>query len=118
MNPPQNIPGKGFYYHYKHDPNGPINAYAYQVLGVGHHTEEDLFFVVYRPIYEAYVYKLGKMFDIRPLDTFMEQVEKDGYKIARFERVTDPLVLLKLIEIRDSMYPEDLPLEPGSCFPV
>lgn len=32
-------PEKGFYYHYKHDPNGSFDNYAYEVLNIGHHTE-------------------------------------------------------------------------------
>jgi hypothetical protein len=57
----KNIPEPGFYYHYKHDPNGSVNNYAYEVLGIGHHTEdscrpEDEYLVVYRPLYEAFVY--------------------------------------------------------------
>ncbi len=38
---PTTIPEKGFYYHYKHDPKGEVNNYAYEVMGVGSHTEED-----------------------------------------------------------------------------
>ncbi len=41
MQKPQPIPDKGFYYHYKHDPNGLVNNYAYEVLNIGHHTEEE-----------------------------------------------------------------------------
>jgi hypothetical protein len=49
-----NIPEPGFYYHYKHDKNGSINNYAYEVVGVGHHTEEqDTYFVNYRPLYDT-----------------------------------------------------------------
>jgi hypothetical protein len=54
---PSKVPEKGFYYHYKHDSNGSINNYAYEVIGVGHHTEEEnAHFVVYWPLYkEAFV---------------------------------------------------------------
>jgi len=110
MAPPPEIPEKGFYYHYKHDPNGPFNTYAYEVVGVGHHTEEDLpaeqkTMVIYRPLYESFVYKNGKMFDVRPLPMFMESVEKDGGRIPRFEKIEDPALLAKLEQIRDEMYP-------------
>jgi len=70
------MPGAGYYYHYKHDPNGPLNNYAYFIYGVGHHTEddcrpEDAFMQVYRPLYEtAYAYQNGGMFDLRPLYMF------------------------------------------------
>jgi hypothetical protein len=101
-----NTPEKGFYYHYKHKADDPMNYYAYEVMGVGHHTEdEDAFFVVYRPIYEeAKVYKIGKFFDIRPLEMFMEDVTKEGKTFPRFQRITDPDTISKLIEIRDKMY--------------
>jgi hypothetical protein len=36
--PPENRPEPGFYCHFKHDPNGPVNNYAYYISGVGHHT--------------------------------------------------------------------------------
>ena len=39
--PPEQCPEPGYYYHYKHDPNGPLNNYAYYIYGVGHHTEDD-----------------------------------------------------------------------------
>lgn len=100
---------KGFYYHYKHDPKGPVNNYAYEIMGVGHHTEDDCrsvdqYMVVYRPIYEAFVYKNGKMFDLRPLSMFMETVKKDGQEFPRFKKITDKKVIKNLIKIRDEMY--------------
>lgn len=102
-------PTPGYYYHYKHDPNGPINNYAYEVMGVGHHTEddcrpEDQYVVVYRPLYEAFVYKNGKMFDIRPLAMFMEEVTKDGSTFPRFAPITDPDTLSALRAIAGEMY--------------
>ena len=106
-------PEKGYYYHYKHDPLGSIYDYAYEVLGVGHHTEgnhsemspKDLF-VVYRPIYEAYVYQNGKMFDIRPLEMFMEGVEKDGKVLKRFTQITDENIISELKKKKEEMYGE------------
>jgi len=38
MNFPKNVPEKAFHYHYKHDPKGEVNNYAYEVIGVGIHT--------------------------------------------------------------------------------
>ena len=32
--PPEQCPEPGYYYHYKHDPNGPLNNYAY-LMGLG-----------------------------------------------------------------------------------
>jgi hypothetical protein len=39
--PPKKLPEPGYYYHFKHDPDGPLNNYAYYIYGVGHHTEDD-----------------------------------------------------------------------------
>lgn len=106
-----NIPENGFYYHYKHDPNGAVNNYAYEVMGVGHHTEddsrpEDAYMVVYRPLYEeASVYQAGKLFDLRPLGMFMENVTKDGRIFPRFERISDAVIIAELKVISKSMYP-------------
>lgn len=102
-------PEPGFYYHYKHDPEGAVNNYAYEVVGTGHHTEddcrpEDQFLVVYRPLYEAFVYTLGKLFDLRPLAMWMGDVEKEGKIIARFTRITDEERIKQLAAIRDAMY--------------
>lgn len=110
ITPPAQVPAPGFYYHYKHDPSGPINGYAYEVLGVGHHTEddarpEDTFMVVYRPLYDwALVYKLGRMFDLRPLDMFMEAADKPEYQGPRFIPITDPSIIGQLREFRAQMY--------------
>ena len=74
--PPKNLPEPGYYYHFKYDPDGPLNNYAYYIYGVGHHTEddcrtEDAFMQVYRPLYEgAYAYRNGGLFDLRPLHMF------------------------------------------------
>lgn len=93
------FPKPGFYYHYKHDPLGSFENYAYEVLGVGHHTEmpheealdaTESMFVVYRPLYEdAFVYRNGKMFDVRPLRLFMEDIEKNGKMMKRFTPITE-----------------------------
>lgn len=103
------MPAPGFYYHYKHDPDGKWNGYAYEVLGTGHNTEEcppeEQFKVVYRPLYEwALVYRLGKLFDLRPLAMFMEAVNKADYQGPRFRRIEDPELIERLIEQRKKMY--------------
>jgi len=105
MKIPTKVPVNGFYYHYKHDPSGPINNYAYEVVGVGHHTEEDgVFFVLYRPLYESPVYVAGKMYDVRPLEMWMGEVEKDGATFPRFSKITDMAVIMRLEEIKKKMY--------------
>src|SRR5947207_14897303 len=60
--PPDQRPEPGYYYHFKHDPAGPLNNYAYFIYGVGPHTyggghqtqdarrTEDRFLPVYRPL--------------------------------------------------------------------
>jgi hypothetical protein len=109
MKIPTQVPEKGFYYHYKHDAKGPVNNYAYEVLGVGIHTEdgcvpEDENMVVYRPLYESSVYTAGKFFDIRPLGMFMENVTKGGKTLSRFTKITDSGVVTMLETIRQKMY--------------
>lgn len=111
---PKRVPESGFYYHYKHDPKGLVNNYAYEVVGVGFHTEDDArsgeeHFLIYRPLYEASVYKASKdlgisCFDARPLEMWMEEVTKDGRTFPRFQRITDPVVIEKLEKIKTEMY--------------
>ncbi len=111
---PKRVPEIGFYYHYKHTPGGAVTDYAYEVLGVGFHTEDDTrpgeeHFVNYRPLYEASVYKasieLGvPCVDTRPLEMWMGEVEKDGRTFPRFSKITDQKVIARLTQIRDEMY--------------
>lgn len=108
---PKEVPDGKFYYHYKHDPTGSVENYAYEFLGVGFHSEEDgVVFVNYRPLYkEAGVYKatleLGVLCtDERPLEMWMGDVEKDGQVLKRFSKITDPRIIAELEGIRDEMY--------------
>jgi hypothetical protein len=104
------IPEPGFYYHYKHDPHGPLNHHAYRVLGTGEHSEEncrpeDKYMVVYRALYEdARAYQNEKLFDIRPLAMFMEDVTKGDATFPRFRKITNPEIIAKLEEIEKEMY--------------
>lgn len=112
---PKKVPELGFYYHYKHDPSGEINNYAYEVIGVGFHTEDDArpgesHFLLYRPLYQASVYKISKelnvpCFDNRPLEMWMGDVEKNGKKFPRFKKITTPEVIAELEKVRNEMYP-------------
>ena len=101
-------PEKGFYYHYKHDPKGSINNYAYEFLNVAHHTEikglQESAMAVYRPLYDASVYKMGKHWDVRPLSMFMESLIKEEKEIPRFSKITDPKIILELEKIKKAMY--------------
>jgi len=109
------VPKIGFYHHYKHDSVKGIHHYAYEVLGVGLHTEsncrpEDVYMVIYRPLYEsAHVYKtslcLGiPCFDIRPLEMWMSNVKKDELYIPRFTLITDKIKNTNLTLVRNRMY--------------
>ncbi|MCU0660534.1 MAG: DUF1653 domain-containing protein [Candidatus Pacebacteria bacterium] len=102
-------PEPGFYYHYKHNPDGTVGNFAYEVLNIGSHTEMEWnegMFVVYRPLFpEAKVYREGKLWDIRPLDIFMEVVNEEEYKGERFIKITDPERIAELAKMRDEMYP-------------
>src|SRR6185295_19453467 len=110
MKIPTRVPQKGFYYHYKHDPQGLVNNYAYEVVGVRFHTEENArpgeeHFLVYRPLYEAPVYKAAKelglpCFDNRPLEMWMGNEDKTGKNLPRFTKITDVKIIAELEEIK------------------
>ena len=42
---------------------------------------------VYRPLYEAYAYRNGGMFDLRPLHMFYEPARWQGKAVPRFTRI-------------------------------
>ncbi len=65
----------GTYKHYK----GPL----YEVLDTVRHSETEEWLVLYRPLYGE-----GKLW-VRPYDMFVETVEVDGEKVARFALVED-----------------------------
>ncbi|MEI8062167.1 MAG: DUF1653 domain-containing protein [bacterium] len=103
---------KGFYYHAKHDPEISIYHHAYELIGIGCHTEddcrpEDANMVIYRPLDEnVEIYKAGKFFDLRPLKMWAELMTKNESSVKRFTRITDPAVIEKLEKMRERMYPE------------
>jgi hypothetical protein len=109
---PEHVPEPGYYYHYKHDPSKGVRDYAYYLYGVGHHTEddcrpEDANVMVYRPLYEdGFVYKNGRLFDIRPLHMFFEKAAWQGTEVTRFTKIEDPQVIATLTKVRGEMYPE------------
>lgn len=110
MRVPLAVPLPGYYYHYKHDPSGPLNNYAYAFINVGCHTEEDCrpedaAMVVYRPLYEeAFVYKNGKLFDLRPLLMWMGDVVRSGVTMKRFTHIKDPVIIEVLRSQEKAMY--------------
>lgn len=93
----------GFYYHYKHDPAGPLENYAYEVIGIARHTEDGSYGVLYRPLYKNEY--LDVDFYIRPLGMFLETVTRNGIETPRFSPIEDPELVDKLTEIRGQMYP-------------
>lgn len=111
---PKKVPEPGFYYHYKHDPLKGIQDHAYEVVGIGFHTEDTALpgeehFLIYRPLYDQNVYKASKelniaCFDARPLEMWMEDVEKEGKTFPRFQKITDLEILSELEKIRKEMY--------------
>jgi hypothetical protein len=107
---PPEFPEPGFYYNYKHDPEGPINAHAYEVLGPGYYAGDDPHFkgrimVVYRPLYkDAFVYKNGRGFDMKLLNEFLNMVPRNGTHIARYEKIIDEKAVAVLTRIRNEMY--------------
>ncbi|MFZ2150307.1 MAG: DUF1653 domain-containing protein [Minisyncoccia bacterium] len=110
MKIPAKIPGKGFYYHYKHNPAGTVNNYAYELIGVAMHTEadcrpEDANLAIYLPIYESGAYRAGKFLDARPLEMFMENTTKENKTFPRFQKITDEKVITALQKIKGEMYP-------------
>lgn len=111
---PKRVPEVGFYYHYKHDPSKGLNDHAYEVVGVGFHTEDnpregEAHFLIYRPLYNQSVYIASKelgipCLDARPLEMWLEDVTKDGKTFPRFQKITDPEVITELEKVREEMY--------------
>lgn len=107
---PSRTPETGFYYHYKHDLTGPLNNYAYEVLGVGIHTEddcrpEDANMVVYRPLYKTPENPYAKnSFFLRPSEGFFDVVAKEGASFPRFTKITDAKTIVPLEATRSELY--------------
>lgn len=97
------IPTPGFYYHYKHDPAGPVGQYAYEFVGVARHTETEEFLVIYLSLYINEWLKPASL-NARPLEMFTEDVTKDGKTFSRFQKITDPETIAKLEQIKKEMY--------------
>ncbi len=94
---------KGFYYHNKHDVNGPINNYAYEVLGVSKHTEEEgVLLVIYKPLYKSDF--IGNAdFYARPIEMFFDTVSRGEREIPRFTKITDQKVIDELKTIKSKI---------------
>ena len=98
------IPQKGFYIHYKHNPSGMLHDHMYEVVGVGRNTEEKTYTVLYRPLYQN-DWMPPADFQSRPLEMFLEEIEKEGVKIPRFKMITDPSLIAELEDVKMEMYP-------------
>ncbi len=103
MDNPVHIPARGFYVHYKHDPNGDLHNYMYEVIGIGRNTEEKTYTVLYRPLYKN-DWMAPADYQSRPLDMFMENVLKEGVSIPRFTLITDPELISELETVKAQLY--------------
>ena len=108
-----NIPKKGFYVHYKHDPAGAPNNYMYEVIGVGRNTEEETFTVLYRPLYPS-DWMPPADFQSRPIEMFFDQVQKGETKVLRFSLIEDPEIVARLEVVKLTETEEDAPTVKGN----
>src|SRR6185369_13153385 len=97
------LPDRGFYYHYKHNPDLSVNNYSYEVVGVAKHSEDESIMVLYRPLYES-EFLANVDYCVRPLEMFMEEVSVKDFKMPRFERITDLDIISELARIRNELY--------------
>ena len=65
---------------YRHSKTGRF----YEVVGIALQTETDERLVIYRPLYES-----EHQLFARPYDMFVEQVNIDGERRLRFEKLED-----------------------------
>jgi len=68
----------GFYKHYKNK--------DYQVIGTAHHSETLEEMVVYKALYESDQFGKDAIW-VRPAKMFLEEIEFEGKKIKRFQKV-------------------------------
>ena len=93
---------KGFYYHFKHDPSKSVNNYAYWLIGTAKNSETEEVTVIYKPMYtNEWLGEVELM--SRPIDMFMDTVEKPEYSGLRFRPIEDPEIIAKLTDIRDGL---------------
>lgn len=89
---------KGFYYHFKHNPNLSVNNYAYKLVGIAKHSETEEITVIYRPMYKNEWLGEAELMS-RPIDMFMDTVDKPEYTGPRFRLIEDPEIISKLNDI-------------------
>ncbi len=90
---------KGFYYHFKHDPNLSINNYAYRLVGIAKNSETEEVTVIYKPMYKNKWLSEAELIS-RPIDIFMDTVNKPEYTGPRFRFIEDPEIIAKLNDMR------------------
>lgn len=95
-----NTPEPGFYYHYKHEDSKGFNHYAYEVVAIGLHSEYESLMVVYYPLYETGIAPATCF--VHPLELFIDEVEHQGKTVPHFIKITDPEIIAKLGEIKNS----------------
>lgn len=77
--------------------------YAYEVVGLARHSEDKSYLVLYRPLYDqTFLAPAGVV--ARPLDMFMEMVEKNGESLPRFRKVEDSELTQQLEAERNRRY--------------
>lgn len=102
IQPPAIVPALGFYYHYKHKPDGPVNHRAIEVLGVSVHTEDvTRFSVIFRSLYDSSAYRAGKLLEDLPLESWMSARAGGG---LRYQRITEPDIIRLLDTHRRILY--------------
>lgn len=97
----QKIP-QGFYYHFKHNPEVSINNYAYWLVGIAKHSENEEFTVIYKPMYKNEWLGEAELMS-RPIEMFTDMVEKPEYSGPRFKLIEDPEIIAKLSILRDNL---------------
>lgn len=86
-----------YYYHFKHDPQGSVENYAYKIIGTAIHSETEEILVVYQPMYKgSWVEEHGVDYTARPLSMFIGTTERDGKTLKRFAKITDEGVIAEL----------------------
>ncbi len=96
-------PEEGFYFHFKHDPTGSVNNYAYQVVGVGKDVDSDKLQIEYLPLYERPGVN-PRLRCHRNLRDFVGNLTRDGVRHKRFTQITDKRIIARLEYLRDEMF--------------
>ncbi len=89
---------KGYYYHFKHNPKGPVNNYAYKVIGISKHIETEEMLVIYKPLYKNDWLGEAEVF-ARSIDMFMDNISKPEYSGPRFKLIENLEIISKLNDI-------------------